>query len=188
MYNNYNRKNKVGDIKFVPIVTTDPITSLIATGIASGVSSLFASLKHPVKDSRKRIEIGKSQISTMDARTRLASIISINNQNNQTMDVSIPEWLLWYRKNYPNDFQQLLPEDLIYWNSYLDSVYNNYNIANFPKLVDLLNQSYFTKSELDYSKQLSSPSTTTKKAGMNIFLTIALVGAGLFLLLKRKKA
>ena len=186
MYNYYIRKDKVGDIKFVPVVTSDPITSLIATGIASGVSSLFASLKHPVKDSRKRIEIGKNQILTMDPRTRLASIISINDQNNQTMDVSIPEWLVWYRKNYPNDYQGLLVEDMTYWNTYLDNVYNQYNIGNYPSLVDQLKQAYFTQAQIDYSKQLSSPSTT-KQAGMNIFMTLALVGAGLFLLLKPKK-
>lgn len=186
MYNYYNRKDRVGDIKFVPVVTSEPISSLIATGISSAVSSLFASLKHPVKDARKRIEIGKNQISTMDARTRLASIISINDQNSQTMDVSIPEWLLWYRKNYSNDYQQLLPEDMTYWNTYLDNVYNVYNIANFPSLVDSLNQAYFTQAQIDYSKQLSSPSTT-KQAGMNIFATLAIVGAGLFLLLKPKK-
>jgi len=191
-YNYYNKKRTIGNPLVAAAAATGPaapITALVSVAISAlpGIIKFVAdAFKHPVKDTRNRISQGKNIISNQDARTRLASIIAINDQNNQTMDVSIPEWLVWYRKNYSNDYQQLLPADMTYWNNYLNNVYNAYNIANFPSLIDLFNQAYFTQSEIDYSKQLSSPSTT-KQAGMNIFATLAIVGAGLFLLLKPKK-
>lgn len=177
--------SRVGDIKFVPVVTGDPISSLIATGVASSISSLFSSLQRPAGKARDVINAVKNQIQGLDARNRLASVIAGSKQNFKAADVDVQELLLWYRKSYPNDFQSLLPEDMIFWNEYLDG-YRNRFLLDRPDLQDFLNQSYFTNSEINYSKQLSSPSTT-KKAGLNMFLTIALVGAGLFLILKQKK-
>ena len=177
--------NRVGDIKFVPVVTSEPISSLIATGVASAISSLFASLKRPAGEARDVIAAVKNQIMGLDARNRLASVIAGSQKNFKAADVDVQEMLLWYKKNYPNDFQTLLPEDMIFWNQYLDG-YRNRFLLERPDLQEFLNQSYFTDSEINYSKQLSSPSTT-KKAGLNMFLTIALVGAGLFLILKQKK-
>ena len=186
MYNYYNKNNKIGDIKLVPVVTGDPITSLIATGVASSISSLFASLKRPAGQARDVIAAVKNQIQGLDARNRLASVIAGSQKNFKAADVDVQEMLLWYRKNYPNDFQSLLPDDMIFWNQYLDG-YRNRFLLERPDLQEFLNQSYFTESELNYSKQLSSPLSTTKKAGLNMFLTIALVGAGIFLLIKQKK-
>jgi hypothetical protein len=177
--------NKVGDIKFVPVVTGDPISSLIATGIASSISSLFASLKRPAGEARDVIAAVKNQIQGIDARNRLASVIAGSQKNFKAADVDVQEMLLWYRKNYPNDFQQLMPDDMIFWNQYLDG-YRNRFLLERPDLQKFLDESYFTNEQINYSKQLSSPSTT-KKAGLNMFLTIALVGAGIFLLIKQKK-
>lgn len=185
MYNYYNRSNRVGDIKFVPVVTSEPISSLIATAAASAISSLFASLKRPAGEARDVIAAVKNQIQIQDARNRLASVIAGSQKNYKAADVDVQEMLLWYRKNYANDFQQLMPEDMIFWNQYLDG-YRNRFLLDRPDLQKFLDASYFTESEINYSKQLSSPSTT-KKAGLNMFMTIALVGAGLFLLIKQKK-
>jgi hypothetical protein len=185
MYNYYNNNKQVGDIKFVPVVTSEPISSLIATAVASTISSIFASLKRPAGEARDVIAIVKNQIQIQDARNRLASVIAGSQKNFKAADVDVQEMLLWYRKNYANDFQQLMPEDMIFWNQYLDG-YRTRFLLDRPDLQKFLDASYFTNDEINYSKQLLSPSTT-KKAGLNMFLTIALVGAGLFLLLKQKK-
>jgi hypothetical protein len=95
--------------------------------------------------------------------------------------------LQWYRKNYGNDYKSLLAEDMMYWNQYLD-YYRTTFLLERPDLQEILNRSYFSNSEINSAKQLSSPSTTTtKKASTNILMTLGIVGAGLFLLLKKKK-
>jgi hypothetical protein len=75
---------------------------------------------------------------------------------------------------------------MLYWNQYLD-YYRNRFLLERPDLQQILDTAYFTNEQINYSKQLSSPLSTTKKAGLNMFLTIALVGAGIFLLIKQKK-
>ena len=75
---------------------------------------------------------------------------------------------------------------MIFWNQYLDE-YRNRFLLQRPDLQKFLDASYFTNDQINYSKQLISPLSTTKKAGLNMFLTIALVGAGIFLLIKQKK-
>jgi hypothetical protein len=185
MYNYYNNNKKVGDIKFVPVVTSEPISSLIATAVASTISSIFASLKRPAGEARDVIAIVKNQIQGVDARNRLALVVAGSQKNFKAADVDVQEMLLWYRQNYPNDFQQLMPEDMIFWNQYLDG-YRTRFLLQRPDLQKFLDASYFTNEQINYSKQLSSP-LSTKKAGLNMFLTIALVGAGIFLLIKQKK-
>jgi hypothetical protein len=186
MYNYYNNNKQIGDIKFVPVVTSEPISSLIATAVASTISSIFSSLKRPAGEARDVIAAVKNQIQGVDARNRIALVIAGSQKNFKAADVDVQEMLLWYRKNYPNDYQQLMPEDMIFFNQYLDG-YRTRFLLDRPDLQKFLDSSYFTESEINYSKQLSSPLSTTKKAGLNIFLTIALVGAGIFLLIKQKK-
>jgi hypothetical protein len=120
MNNYYNNNKKVGDIKFVPVVTSEPISSLIATAVASTISSIFASLKRPAGEARDVIAVVKNQIQGVDARNRLALVVAGSQKNFKAADVDVQEMLLWYRQNYPNDFQQLMPEDMIFWNQYLD--------------------------------------------------------------------
>jgi len=186
MYNYYNNNKQIGDIKFVPVVTSEPISSLIATAVATTISSIFASLKRPAGEARDVIAVVKNQIQIQDARMRLASVIAGSQKNFKAADVDVQELLLWYRKNYPNDYQQLTPDDMIFWNQYLDE-YRNRFLLQRPDLQKFLDASYFTNEQINYSKQLSSPLSATKKAGLNMFLTIALVGAGIFLLIKQKK-
>jgi hypothetical protein len=185
MYNYYNNNKQVGDIKFVPVVTSEPISSLIATAVASTISSIFASLKRPAGEARDVIAIVKNQIQGTDARNRLALVVAGSQKNFKAADVDVQEMLYWYRNNYKNDFETLMPEDMIFWNQYLDG-YRERFLLTRPDLQKLLDESYFTNEQINYSKQLSSP-LSTKKAGLNMFLTIALVGAGIFLLIKQKK-
>jgi hypothetical protein len=183
MYNYYPRREKVGDIKFVPVVTSEPISSLVATAVASTIASIFSSLQRPAGQARDVISAVKNQIANVDARKRIALVIAGSQKNFKAADVDVKEMLLWYRENYKNDFQTLLPQDMVYWNDYLDG-YRERFLLSRPDLQEILDQSYFNKNEINYSTQLSSPS---KKAGINIFATLAIVGAGLFLLLKKKK-
>ena len=170
-YNYYNNKDRVG---FAPVVAAAaatgpaaPITALVGLAISSLpsiVKFISSALKSPAKDARNVIASVKEAIKNLDARTRLASVIAGSKRN---------------------DYKSLLVEDMLYWNQYLD-YYRNRFLLERPDLQQILDTAYFTNEQINYSKQLSSPLSTTKKAGLNMFLTIALVGAGIFLLIKQK--
>ena len=192
-YNYYNNKDRVG---FAPVVAAAaatgpaaPITALVGLAISSLpsiVKFISSALKSPAKDARNVIASVKEAIKNLDARTRLASVIAGSKRNEKAADVDVGEMLQWYRQNYANDYKSLLVEDMLYWNQYLD-YYRNRFLLERPDLQQILDTAYFTNEQINYSKQLSSPLSTTKKAGLYMFLTIALVGAGIFLLIKQKK-
>jgi hypothetical protein len=48
---------------------------------------------------------------------------------------------------------------------------------------NFLNRSYFTKEEINYKPETPG----TQKAGLNMWVTLGLVGAGIFALSKMKK-
>jgi hypothetical protein len=193
-YNYYNTKQKVG---FAPILAAAaatgpaaPMTALVGLAVSALpgiIKFISAALKSPAKDARNVIASVKDAIKNQDARTRLAAVIAGSKRNEKAADVDVGEMLLWYRQNYGNDYKSLLVEDMMYWNQYLD-YYRNRFLLERPDLQEILNKSYFSNSEINAQKQLTSPSSdTTKKASTNMFLTIGIVGAGLLLLLKNKK-
>jgi hypothetical protein len=193
-YNYYNRKNKVGVVPVLAAAAATgpaaPMTALVGLAISAlpGIIKFISNaLQHPAKDARDVIASVKTQIQNQDARTRLASVIAGSKQNYKAADVDVAEMLQWYRQNYGNDYKSLLAEDMMYWNQYLD-YYRTQFLLQRPDLQEILNRSYFSNSEINSAKQLSSPSdsTTTKKASTNILMTLGIVGAGLFLLLKKK--
>jgi hypothetical protein len=178
----YNNKN-IGDIKFVPVVTSEPMSSLVATAIATTVASIFSSLQRPAGKAREVIAVVKEQIKNQDARTRLATVIGGSKQNFKSADVDVNEMLLWYRENYPNDYMELTSEDKMFWNTYLDT-YRERFLLNRPDLQEkYLNRSYFTWDQINYKPETPG----TQKAGFNMWITLALVGAGIFALSKMKK-
>jgi len=161
-----------------------PIAALVSA--APGVITLIRNIsKRPAGEFRDRINAIKPQIANTDARTRLSSVIATSQQNFNTINLDLPEWLVWYRQNYPNDYMELLPEDKAYWNTFLDN-YRQKFLLQFPDLQNILNTIYFTNDQINY--KLKTPGLPgTQKAGMNIWVTLAIVGAGIFAISKMKK-
>jgi hypothetical protein len=78
---------------------------------------------------------------------------------------------------------ELLPEDKLYWNSYLDNYRQRFLMQRPDLQNNFLNKSYFTDEQINYKP--GSPGT--QKAGMNMLVTLAIVGAGIFAISKMKK-
>lgn len=172
----YNKAN-IGVVPIAAVVTT-------AIKVLPGLIPFFrGAFQSPAGDARGVINAVKQQITNQDARTRLATVIAGSQQNFRAADVDVNEMLYWYRQNYPNDFMDLLPEDKLYWNSYLDNYRQKFLLQRPDLQQNYLDRSYFTKDQINYKKEAPG----TQKAGSNMLVTLAIVGAGIFALSKMKK-
>jgi len=173
----YGNANKIGVVPIAAIITT-------AAKVLPGLIPFFrGAFESPAGDARKVINTVKQQITSQDARTRLATVIAGSQQNSRAADVDVNEMLFWYRQNYPNDYIELTPEDKLFWNSYLDNYRQRFLLQRPDLQNNFLNRSYFTKEQINYKPQ--TPGTQT--AGMNMWVTLGIVGAGIFLITKMKK-
>ena len=173
----YSYKNKIGVVPIAAVVTT---AVKVLPGLITFFRGAFAS---PAGDARAVINAVKQQITSQDARTRLATVIAGSQQNFRAADVDVNEMLFWYRQNYPNDYMELLPEDKLFWNSYLDNYRQKFLMQRPDLQNNFLNRSYFTKEQINYKPETPG----TQKAGLNMWVTLGLVGAGIFALSKMKK-
>jgi hypothetical protein len=172
----YNKAN-IGVVPIAAVITT-------AVKVLPGLIPFFrGAFQSPAGDARGVINAVKQQITSQDARTRLATVIAGSQQNFRAADVDVNEMLYWYRQNYPNDFMDLLPEDKLYWNSYLDNYRQKFLLQRPDLQQNYLDRSYFTKDQINYKKEAPG----TQKAGSNMLVTLAIVGAGIFALSKMKK-
>ena len=171
----YNKRN-IGVIPIAALVSAAPGAITFIRNIS----------QRPAGEARDRISAIKTEIAKQDARSRLANIIAVSQQNFKAADVDVNEMLFWYRQNYPNDYIELKPEDKDYWNTYLDNYRQRFLMQRPDLQNNFLNKSYFTREEINYKPQ--APVTPgTQKAGMNIWVTLAIVGAGIFAISKMKK-
>lgn len=171
----YNRRN-IGLIPIAALVSAAPGAITFIRNIS----------QRPAGEARDRISAIKTEIAKQDARSRLANVIAVSQQNFKAADVDVNEMLFWYRQNYPNDYIELKPEDKDYWNTYLDNYRQRFLMQRPDLQNNFLNKSYFTREEINYKPQ--APVTPgTQKAGMNIWVTLAIVGAGIFAISKMKK-
>ena len=176
----YGNANKIG---VVPIAA---IISITAKALPALVPFFRGAFQSPAKDARAVIDTVKQQITSQDARARLATVIAGSQQNARAADVDVNEMLFWYRQNYPNDYMQLNPEDKAFWNSYLDNYRQRFLLQRPDLQNNFLNRSYFTMEQINYKPQ--TPGTPgTQTAGMNMWVTLGIVGAGIFLITKMKK-
>lgn len=187
----YNNRN-IGVLPVVAVAAVKPISALITTAVSAlpGVIRFIRNIsQRPAGEARDKINAIKPEIQNQDARSRLATVIAVSQQNFKAADVDVNEMLYWYRQNYPNDYIQLRPEDKAFWNSYLDNYRQKFLLQRPDLQNNFLNKSYFTTSEINYKPQTSkTPGTPgTQKAGMNIWVTLGIVGAGIFLITKMKK-
>jgi len=187
----YNNRN-VGVVPVVAVAAAKPIASLVSAGIAAlpGIIKFIRNISaRPAGEARDVINAVKKEISNTDSRNRLALVVAASQRNFKAADVDVNELLYWYRQNYADDYLQLLPEDKLYWNTYLDNYRQRFLLQRPDLQNSFLNRSYFTKEQINYKPQTSkTPGTPgTQKAGMNIWLTLGIVGAGIFLITKMKK-
>jgi len=176
----YGNQNKIGVI---------PIAAIVSTGAKAlpGIISFIRNIsKRPAGEARDVINAVKQQITNQDARTRLGTVIAASQRNFKAADVDVNELLFWYRQNYPNDYIELLPEDKLYWNTYLDNYRRRFLMQRPDLQNNFLNRSYFTNEQINYKPEVPG-SPGTQKAGMNILATLAIVGAGIFALSKMKQ-
>ena len=182
----YYTNRNIGIAPLVAVAAAKPIASMVSAAVAAlpGIINFIRNIsQRPAGEARDRISAIKPEISKQDARARLASVIAVSQQNFKAADVDVNEMLFWYRQNYPNDYMELMPEDKAYWNRYLDN-YRQEFLSQRPDLQNnFLNKSYFTNEEINYKKDTPG----TQKAGLNMWVTLGIVGAGILLLTKKKK-
>lgn len=184
----YNNRN-LGVVPIVAVAAAKPIAALVSAGIAAlpGIISFIRNISaRPAGEARDVINEVKKAISNTDARNRLALVVAASQRNFKAADVDVNELLYWYRQNYSEDYKQLLPEDKLYWNTYLDNYRQRFLLQRPDLQNNFLNRSYFTKEQINYKPEVPG-SPETQKAGMNILVTLAIVGAGIFALSKMKK-
>ena len=184
----YNKRN-IGVVPVVAVAAAKPIAAMVSAAVAAlpGIINFIRNIsQRPAGEARDKISAIKPEIAKQDARSRLASVIAVSQQNFKAADVVVNEMLFWYRQNYPNDYMELKPEDKDYWNTYLDNYRQRFLLQRPDLQNNFLNKSYFTREEINYKPQ--APVTPgTQKAGMNIWVTLAIVGAGIFAISKMKK-
>ena len=183
----YSNRN-IGVAPLVVVAAAKPIGALVSAAIAAlpGIIRFIRNIsQRPAGEARDKINAIKPIIEKLDARDRLANVIAVSQQNFKAADVDVKEMLLWYRENYPNDFTQLAPADKEYFNNYLDG-YRKRFLSTRPDLQQIADRAYFTNDQINY-KENAPGSPGTQKAGMNILVTLGIVGAGIFALSKMKK-
>jgi hypothetical protein len=189
----YNNRNIGGPL--VAVAAAKPIAALVKAGISAlpGIISFIRNIsKRPAGEARDVINEVKKQIQNTDARNRMALVVAASGRNFKAADVDVNELLYWYRQNYADDYQKLLPEDKLYWNNYLDGYRQRFLLQRPDLQNNFLNKSYFTRDQINFKPQTTTTPETpslpgTQKAGMNIWLTLGIVGAGIYLLTKKKK-
>jgi hypothetical protein len=180
----YSNKN-IGVVPLVAVAAAKPIAALVTTAISAlpGIISFIRNIsQRPAGEARDKINAIKPIIAKQDARDRLANVIAVSKQNFKAADVDVKEMLLWYRENYANDYTQLATADKEYFNTYLDG-YRQRFLSTRPDLQQIADKAYFTNDQINYKENAPG----TQKAGMNILVTLGIVGAGIFALSKMKK-
>jgi len=192
------KDNTVGTT-FVPIVVPlgEPISTAIATAAATAVATIVASwndwFKHPARDANRLIDSIKPQIASNQPRERLALVLATAQKiSPEARDVSAEKLFLWYKQNYPNDYQVLLPDDKIFYNNFLiNGVQTQADGNNFYYNSQ---RAMFTNDELNFN---STPATqavqavnqagqAVKSVGTANWILYGGIALALFLILKKK--
>lgn len=186
-YNNYIQyrpNNKQIGIIPIALVVKGAITVLPL--IVPWISNAF---KHPARDAIKIIDNIKPQLASSEPRDRLGLVLAAAQKiSPDARDVSAEKLFLWYRLNYPNDYQTLLPEDKEYYNNYLATgIQTQADGNNFWANSQ---RAMFTNAEINYNatpvQAASNILTNVTKSTSSLLLYLG-IGLGLFLILKKKK-
>lgn len=179
------KESKVGTT-LVPIYTGEPISSVVATVVATTAASWDQWFSEPAADALNVISKMKPSITNQDARTRLATVLAASQKiSSKAKDVDAEKNLLWYRSAFPNDYTVLSPEDKIYWNDYLNSIRSSHRDGN--NMYYNLQSAMFSADEINYNATpISTVSNLLSSTGLNSnTLVYIAIGLGLYLLIKK---
>jgi hypothetical protein len=198
-YNNYiGYKQTSKQIGIVPITAATggaalPITAIIDVALIA-IPFLIKTFESDAASYNKFINNLNIQIQNQDPRQRLGTIIAtgIKLSNsfkfelfNKPFIEKVADIFLWYRQNYPNDYQTLLSKDKEYFNDTIISLKNKINSASVKAKYD---KAMFTNTEINY---ISSPLQGASNILSNLtknptsLLLYGGIGLGLLLLLKK---
>lgn len=199
-YNNYIGYKQTGkQVGIVPIATAStggaalPITAIIDVALLA-IPFLTKLFETDAASYNKFINNLNIQIQNQDARQRLGTIIATGIKLSNSFKITfinsafiekVADIFLWYRQNYPNDYQTLLPQDKQYFNDTILSLKNRITSASVKAKYD---KAMFTNTEINY---ISSPLQGASNILSNLtkspssLLLYGGIGLGLLLLLKK---
>jgi len=186
-YNNYIQyKPNDKQIGVIPIALVVKGAFTILPAIIPWISNAF---KHPAKDAIKIIDNIKPQLASSEPRERLGLVLAAAEKiSPAARDVMAEKLFVWYRLNYPNDYQTLLPEDKEYYNNFLANGVRTQPPGN--NFYADSQRAMFTNEEVNYNatpiQSASNILSNVTKSTSSILLYLG-IGLGLFLILKKKK-
>jgi hypothetical protein len=188
MYNNNYIQYKPSDkqIGVIPIALVVKGAISILPAIIPWISNAF---KHPARDAIKIIDNIKPQLASSQPRERLGLVLAAAQKiSPDARDVMAEKLFVWYRLNYPNDYQSLLPEDKEYYNNFLANGIRTQPPGN--NFYADSQRAMFTNEEINYNatpvQAASNILTNVTKSTSSLLLYLG-IGLGLFLILKKKK-
>jgi hypothetical protein len=200
-YNNYiGYKQTSKQIGIVPITAATggaalPITAIIDVALIA-IPFLIKTFESDAASFKKFLNNLNSQIQNQDPRQRLGTIIATGTklgntfQNIHSINFAfidrVADIFLWYRQNYPNDYQNLLATDKEYFNETILSLKSR--IRQSESVRAKYDRAMFTNTEINY---ISSPLQGASNILSNLtknptsLLLYGGIGLGLLLLLKK---
>lgn len=174
MYN----KNAVGDFVFVPIITADPLSSAIATGIATAAATIMNS-------------INKGKPNPNDWQ----GWVSLDNANKQPIGTNAVSWILNDGQSIENEALNILQyiknygtQDVLTYNSYYQKTITANDLANKLRRGGYINEANYLLKQANTPeplKALNETLTNLTKSPSKLIL-YAGIGLGLYLILKNK--
>ena len=175
--------SKVGTT-LVPIVTSDPMTSIVASAVATIAASWSGWFDHPAADARNIISQAKPVLAQQNARSRMGTVIAAASKiDRRAKDVEARELMLWYRQNYPNDYKDLTADDMAYWNNLMQNNARMYVGVNQAAQDYIASQ--FTTGEIA-SKNPVTALTSLTSGGTTNYLLYGAIAIALFLIFRKK--
>ena len=173
--------NSLGDLKFVPVVTGDPVSSGISTGVATVIATIMNSINKgkPNPNDWQGWSALDQQIGAPQGTNALQWVI-LDGDSVQNEALNIVQWIKNYGiKNligYSNWFKREIT---------IDDIANKIARGGYPQEAAAIKQAAIIPPA---NNNINNLSNQVKKAGLNPFLIFALIGAGIYMFTKKKSA
>ena len=181
-----HNKNTIGDFVPVPVITAEPISSLIATAVASTIATIINS-------------INKGKPNPNDWQ----GWVSLDKKNGQPIGTNVITWIIKDGQSIENEALNILQyirnygtQDVLTYNSYYNRTITADDLADklrrggyeneAKQLIQQIQPQVPLQAANNIVDNVSRGITNVTKSTSSLLLYIG-IGLGLFLLLKKKK-